>query len=147
MGGEGEEQEWGGLSPKKIEILTTPHPNISFTNLVAFVKGWRREEGLGEMYEIKLGGGKGRSGKKRWKKWIKWGQGKEGKRQAKNGKTWIKWGGEKGGGKRDNIKQRGNEIVTWEEVEILISYLLPTFPNFLFYVTKWKERLEDPSMT
>jgi hypothetical protein len=47
-----------------------------------------------------------------------------------------KWGGEKGGGKKDNIKQRGNEIVTWEEVEILIPYLLPTLPRFLFYVSK-----------
>jgi hypothetical protein len=47
-----------------------------------------------------------------------------------------RWGGEKGGGKNDNIKQRGNKIVTWEEVEILIPYLLPTLPKFLFYVTK-----------
>jgi hypothetical protein len=39
----------------------------------------------GKMYEIKLGGGKGRSEEKKMKKMDKWGQGKEGKCQAKDG--------------------------------------------------------------
>jgi hypothetical protein len=40
--GGGGRMGWLVTQKKKLEILTTPHPNISFTNLVAFVKGWGR---------------------------------------------------------------------------------------------------------